>query len=134
MADKDFAGVKAGDNIISGYMNEHDWAIAGRPEDVSGLLSFCPVKYIFNSVWDLDKPFGDEFADYACVNGRVFGIYIPTRDFEEIDEDVTFNLSVPVKVGLYLTWLNDKISDPEAPFPYRDETLTCTFTIHKGLH
>ncbi|MBQ6081293.1 MAG: hypothetical protein IJK91_02320 [Bacteroidales bacterium] len=134
VADTDFAGVKAGDNIAYGYMFEQDWEIAGRPEDVPGLLSFCPVKYIFDDYWNLEKPFGDEFSDYACFNGIGFGIFIPTRDFEEVEEDVTFTLSIPVKVGLYLTWLNDKISDPDAPFPYRDETLTCTFTIHKGLH
>ena len=138
VADKDFAGVKAGDNIASGYMNEQDWAIAGRPEDVPGLLSFVPVKYIFfpdeNPDGFLEKPFGEEFTDYSCLAGPGVVLYIPTRNFEDMEEDVTFNLSVPVKVGLYLTWLNDKISDPDAPFPYREETLTCTFTIHKGLH
>lgn len=109
-ADKEFAGFPAGDNIASSVFFEG------------------PVPANFHSI-----PVGDSFTyNYYLPQG--FALRIPINDFDIVDEDITFNLSIPVKVGLYMTWLSNKLTDPDAPFPYREETLTCTFTVNKGLH
>ena len=42
--------------------------------------------------------------------------------------NVTFELTIPVKVVNYLQWINDKISNSDAPVPYTEEVLYCTFT------
>lgn len=65
--------------------------------------------------------------------GRAFTLAIPVDGYEVLDESITFNLSVPVKVGMYLTWLNERLTDPDAELHYRDETLTCNFTITKNF-
>lgn len=67
------------------------------------------------------------------ILGRAFSMAIPVGGYEVFDESITFNLSVPVKVGMYLTWLNERLTDPDAELHYRDETLTCNFTITKNF-
>lgn len=109
-ANKEFAGFPAGDNIAS------------------SVLFDSPVPANTHSI-----PVGNSFT-YNYYLPRVFALRIPINDFDIVDEDITFTLSIPVKVGLYLTWLSNRLTDPDAPFPYREETLTCTFTAHKGLH
>ena len=58
---------------------------------------------------------------------------IPMGEYKLIEEAVTFELNIPVKVVLYLTWLNNKLTNPNAPVPYTDEVLHCTFTTKYGL-
>ena len=43
------------------------------------------------------------------------------------------SLEIPVKVVMYLNWLDDRITDPNAPIPYREDVLRCEFTVDKGL-
>ena len=50
-----------------------------------------------------------------------------------VDGNPTFNFKIPVKVGMYLTYLNDKRTNPEAKMQYRDEVLTHTITIGKNV-
>ncbi|MBQ1167898.1 MAG: hypothetical protein II143_02250 [Bacteroidales bacterium] len=71
--------------------------------------------------------------DYVALGYRIF-IIIPVEDHQITNEAVSMTLEMPVKVGMYLHWLNDRISNPDAEMQYQDETLTCKFTIHKGLH
>ena len=104
-ADKEFAGYAPGENINCIIFPNNHYETLSLPS---------------------------EFSDYSLL-ARRFGIKIPIDEYSLVDEDVIFRLTVPVKVGLYLTWLNDQISDPESPFPYREETLTCNFTFNKGL-
>lgn len=52
---------------------------------------------------------------------------------EVVDGNPTFNFKIPVKVGMYLTYLNDKRTNPEAKMQYRDEVLTHTITIGKNV-
>ena len=61
---------------------------------------------------------------------RCAGIW---SDYAFIDEHVTFDLEIPVRVVMYLGWLNDKLSNPAAPVPYKDEVLHCRFTTPFGL-
>ena len=63
----------------------------------------------------------------------VISFSIPMEQYQLTDEKVTFELNVPVKVVKYLTWLNDKITDPDAPVPYEEEVLHCRFTTDYGL-
>ncbi len=129
-ADQFFAGFSPGDNITK---SASYFQYNGDAQATIYIANIKSTQTLFSPEWNIDKPFGEVFEESYCIGSKGFIIFIPADGFQEVDEDVTFNLSVPVKVGLYLTWLNDKISDPDAPFPYRDETLTCTFTIHKGL-
>lgn len=120
VANKDFAGVTAGENITDNPPRYDSHDVTGHPTQL--YFGFNPT---------MIKLDGDFSFNY-CLEPRI-NILIDETGYAVVDENVTFTLSIPVKVGLYLTWLNDKISDPDAPFPYREETLTCTFTIHKGL-
>lgn len=134
IADKDFAGFEKGTNIAKDALTYNQWWDKGKPlYDVLFDCLFPDFQSAFCSGKCPVASVGETLSNYELLM-RCFSLRIRIGDFEEVDEDVTFTLEIPVKVGLYLTWLNDKISDPDAPFPYRDETLTCTFTIHKGLH
>jgi hypothetical protein len=56
-----------------------------------------------------------------------------TGAMQKVSETVTFELKIPVKVVMYLNWLNDKISDPDAPVPYEERELYCKFTTDFNL-
>ena len=116
IADKDFAGFKAGDNIAA------DISLQGDDASIC-LEGLLPSDYL-----GLPNDGGYYLPSLGVI------IKIPLKDYTVVDEDVTFHLSVPVKVGLLLTWFNDRITDPNAPFPYREDNLSCAFTVHKGLH
>ena len=99
-----------------------DAGYAGHPagEDLSPEL--CAAAFL---------PYGErtipsEGFEYAYRLQRAVSILIPKS---KAVADVTFTLALPVKVGLYLTWLDNRLTDPDAPYPYREETLTCTFTV-----
>lgn len=118
IADKDFAGFKAGENIVATAKESH------KGEDGSAFL-----EGLYSSD-ALDLP--NEGGYYLSSSGVI--IKIPLKDYTVVEEDVTFHLSVPVKVGLLLTWFNDRIVNPNAPYSYREDILSCSFTVHKGLH
>ena len=61
-------------------------------------------------------------------------LYFPIEGFELVDEEVTFNITLPIKLGMCLNWINDLLTDPNAEYQYKDVVLTGTFTIKKGLH
>jgi len=72
--------------------------------------------------------------DYLTMTGA-YGLSfdIPIGNYKVVEERVSFELSIPVKVVMYLTWLNDRISNPNAPIPYKEEVLHCTFTTIFGV-
>lgn len=118
IADKDFAGFKAGENILVN---------ADRYQKGTDLSAILEGVYSSDSL-GLPNDGGYFLSSFGLI------IRIPIKEYSVVNEDVTFHLSVPVKVGLLLEWFNDRIQTPDAPFPYREERLTCTFTVHKGLH
>ena len=128
VADKDFARFKAGENILNDALSYDEWLAA---EDRDHKVFISPL-------WPPSSPdlHLDGFQYRYALGANAIAIVIPWRGGEllVVDEDVTFTFKMPVKVGLYLTWLSNRLTDPNAPFPYREETLTCTFTAHKGLH
>lgn len=73
---------------------------------------------------------GIEYGENEIALGSRFQIIIPSENPSMLEQAATFKLSIPVKVGMYLHWLNDKLTDSDAQMQYRDEVLTCTFTIH----
>lgn len=117
-ADKTFAGVPAGDNLA-------EVVIMPIPNDKYSHVS----RYGFTPIPTIDVPEG-----YSII-GNNTAIYFPIDDHVLIDgEEVTFHLEIPVKVGLLLTLLRDRLTNPDAQMQYRDEVLTCDFTINHGLH
>ncbi len=109
-ADKDFAGHSVGQNLIP----------------------YCYLSDVCYPKEDYPIPVDEGFS-YSNTLRRSFAICFPIDGRNIIDEKVTFTLNVPVKVGLYLTWLNDKVEDSEAIMSCNDEILHCTFTINKKL-
>lgn len=107
IADKVFGGYDAGENI-------GEIVCIGRRDE------------------DMCVP-GISLEDNMHAIGRHISLLIPIYEHEIVKERVTFNLSIPVKVGMYLTWLNDRLSDPDAELRYQDDTLSCTFTVGNGL-
>ncbi len=108
VADKRFLGVEPGMNIASEDLLKK----------IDGAL---PVAW-----------FGDYFttamADYYCLD-YYFGLEFEDTGFTKNEEVVTFHLEMPVKVGLFLTMLRDRVSTPDAEMQYRDEVLVCDFTL-----
>ncbi len=87
---------------------------------------------IFRYDETLDVP-GVEYGDSIVALNYGIVLFIPVEDYQITNEAVTLTLEMPVKVGMYLHWLNDRLTNPDAKIQYRDETLTCKFTIYKGL-
>lgn len=99
-----------------------DARYAGHPAGEDLLPELAPAAFL---------PYGErtipsEGFEYDFRLHRAVSILIPKS---KAAVDVTFTLALPVKVGLYLTWLGNRCTDPDAPYPYREETLTCTFTV-----
>lgn len=107
-ANKDFAGIPAGENIAS--IAEID----------------SPFAYY-------RLPFVDFPNEYLPL-GRYISVLIPLGDYQFSYENVRFHFEIPVKVGLFLHYLKDKISDPNAEMQFKDEVLTCDFSMSIGLH
>lgn len=114
-ADKAFAGHSAGENLIP-YCFENQQGIYTRKSVYLPLSEGVSYKYMIP--YDTMTPY----------------LSFPCGDFKVVDEDVTFTLKIPVKVGLYLTWLNDCLSNPKAEMPVREMVLQGVFNIGKGLH
>ncbi len=109
-ADKDFAGIKAGENlasIVHGFGSEDYWQKAPIP-GISVPSNYYPLlQYIAIKFYD--------------------------EGFDVVTEQVAMHLEIPVKVGMLLTLINDRLNDSEAEMQFRDEILTCDFTISKNL-
>ena len=76
-----------------------------------------------------------DVVDGYCPHGYYLSLSFPLEGHELVaGEEVTFHLEIPVKVGLLLSLLRDRLTDPDAQMQYRDEVLTCDFTINHGLH
>ena len=112
-ANKAFAGIPAWTNLESAIIP----------------LSDNSEKYGLTPIPSIEIPEG-----YYALGDRI-AINFPLKGHELVDgEEVTFHLEIPVKVGLLLTLLRDRLTDPDAQMQYRDEVLTCDFTINHGLH
>ena len=108
-ADKEFAGMPAGENVSS-----------------AALADLWPVEFF--------QAFANNgFANDYCLPSSWVAVNIPKGELQIVDDSVSLTLSIPVKKALYLTWFNNRLTDENAPLPYSDETLSCSFTISKNL-
>ena len=104
-ANRDFAGHPAGENLApdllpSPYARDH------TPDALRAL----------------DLP-----LEYDCMLEDHLMFAISMDGFELVKQPTTYDLEIPVKVIMYLNWLNDLQTDPDAPVPYREEVLRCRF-------
>lgn len=122
-ADKDFAGIKAGENlapmVIGTPFNDYQIDLWGKDTVIA---AGCNLAENLGAVLDLP-------ADYeSLLEADQLAFSIPRGDYELTEETVNFELKIPVRVVMYLQWLNDRISDPDAPVPYKEEVLHCKFS------
>lgn len=131
VADKEFAGYPAGTDL--GEYLTCSYIAGGRDE----VVSTYGVDPVIGSVYNIKEslyPVLNIPMDYISMpTGDGLSFNFPIGNSELVEEEVTFELKIPVKVVMYLNWINDKISDPDAPVPYKDEVLHCTFTTRYGL-
>ena len=133
-ADKEFAGRPAGENLadlISCHPMYDGLLDAGCKDQV-----LAPASAVY-PLEVLGLPL-DYFSMLDGVQTLPFVSFsIPVGDYDRVDlpvsKPITFELNIPVKVVKYLTWINDKLSDPNAPVPYEDEVLHCTFSTRYDL-
>ncbi len=112
-SNKTICGVPAGENLsgLFKYYSYNNNRLEG-PE-----LSIKGVKGI------------SLFAPESCMP---YAFRITKADNEsimEVEQGTELYVSIPVRVGLYLHWLNDKLAEPDSQMEYRDEVLTCTIRI-----
>ena len=126
-ANKEFAGFTAGENLapIVTCVPMYDNLVQESGEN--------PIVTDARNTPSTAGEFLGIPLDYTSFMGARVEFSIPVEDYSLVNEQVTFELNIPVKVVMYLSWLNDKISDPDAPVPYSDEVLHCRFTTKYGL-
>lgn len=109
-ADKEFAGIPAGEELSSLVLGPKEYG--------------CGIVY--------SPPIAAPADCYALT--RWFNFYIPIDDGREVvEETVTFHFELPVKVGMLLNYLHDSQTNPDATIEFRDEVLTCDFSVWLGL-
>lgn len=134
IADKEFAGRKAGvelGDLITCHPMYHSIV---KETGIDPVVSYIPI--IPGSPFEiLGIP-----SDYISLLGGFAGkgipgvsFSIPIEDKHLIDETVSFELNIPVKKVMYLTWINNKLKEPDAPILFRDEVLHCSFSTKYGL-
>lgn len=119
IADKDFAGHPAGENLGPYLVSRYP----GAPP------IFVPEE---NSKDCMGTALGLPL-DYEYCMATEFGFAIPADNLELVEEIVHFKLEIPVKVVIYLQWMNDLLSNPDAPVPYKDEVLYSSFATKYNL-
>ena len=128
VANKEFAGYPAGENLAPLITNNpiYDNIVLESGENPIIAPGFNTPS---NAGGFLGIP-----LDYISMTKDGVEFCIPMGEHKLIEDEVTFELFIPVKVVLYLTWLNNMIGDPDAPVPFKDEVLHCSFTTKYGLN
>ena len=113
-ADTEFAGVPAGENLASiTHITDCSYNFGNKPiSDIIVPQSFFPFISTGLRLWFR----GADFEGYSIVR-----------------DDVNLHIEIPVKVGLFLTMLRDRLTNPEAEMQYRDEVLTCDCHITHNI-
>jgi len=127
VCDSEFAGHPAGENLAS-VITCFPW--------YDGLVEQSGENPIIADGFNTPSNVGKSIEmpmDYISMVGGTIKFSIPKGDYELLHTGANFRLEIPVKVVDYLTWLNDKISDPDAEMPYRDEVLKCSFRTNWTL-
>ena len=101
ISDHSFNGIPAGENL---------WTITKAYP--SNQLKICLLSF-----------------ENALPNCLYIMIPLSENDLSDKD-DIHIHLEIPVKVGLFLNYLNDRITNPYAEMKYRNEVLSGDFTFH----
>lgn len=127
VCDSEFAGHPAGENLASVItcFPWYDGFVEQSGEDPIIAGGFNTPSYVGKCI---EMP-----MDYISMIGGTIEFSIPMGDYELLHTGANFRLEIPVRVVDYLTWLNNKISDPNAEMPYRDEVLKCSFRTNWTL-
>lgn len=124
-ASRDFAGHAAGENLgpyLIPMGSEAPWN--------------WNEKTLISKPWNSSESISSVFGmplDFGCMLEDGVSFALPFNGCELVEETTTFELEIPVKVVLYLNWLNDRIGRPDAPVPYREEVLRCRFQTRYSL-
>lgn len=113
-ADTEFAGVPAGVNLAS----------IVHITDCNQNQSVKPVPGIIVP------------KNHFPLSNTCLRLWFKGADFEGrniVRDDVNLHIEIPAKVGLYLTMLRDRLTNPEAEMQYRDEVLTCDCHITHNI-
>lgn len=142
-ADKEFAGVPAGENLAGLIIKHYKSGAKGitsyiPPFDIENeemvFLKTLSYYYVYGPENDMTAIWNNEGVErHEFQKQAMLSFAIPAEGCTYTREDITFTLSIPVRCAQYLTWLNDKLSDENAQMTWKDEVLTCTFQAHKVL-
>ena len=126
-ADRPFAGYSAGENLAP-LLTCHPFYVGrDNTSEPSVISSWMNTPEIIGRGLELPM-------DYTSLTfGKSILFTIPKGPFGIVEESVEFHLEIPVKVIMYLTWLRDRLTDPNAPVPYRNEVLKCSFRYPYNL-
>lgn len=125
VADRDFAGIPAGDNLAPILRQQGSTSSPSNyTEDLFPKYSDLPVSRQF--------PVTGQFVDMAMVP-PVFSLLIPVNGHKVVHKTIHFQLTIPVKSVNYLQWLNATMDDPAAPMPYEERVLHCSFSTRAIL-
>lgn len=123
-ANRSVLGQAKGENLIhlfSTYAPVDDHRFKVLDDD----LVFPNQSWLVNEVYGLPI---DYFTMMEC------GISIHSKyGYKPATQNVTLELKIPVKVVMFLTWLNDRMSNPDAPIPVKNDTLHCRFVTSLPL-
>lgn len=125
-ASRDFAGHAAGENLapyLRPVYSEENAVFVKK-----GASSLLAPSMTAEALSCLGLP-----MSFGCMPADGISFALPFNGCELVKETTTFELEIPVKVVLYLNWLNDRIGRPDAPVPYREEVLRCRFQTRYSL-
>lgn len=108
-ADKEFCSIPAGENLFPTVVQIEDF-------DYQDLLL---------DQYQLPR---ETIPEGCKIIRPAIHCKIHYADSQSFDEEITFHLEVPVKVGLYLHYLKDKRNTADARMQYLDEILSGDFT------
>ena len=125
--ESEFAGHAAGENLASVItcFPRYDYLVKQSGENPIIAGGFNTPSNVGKNI---EMP-----MEYISMLGSAVKFSIPKGNYELVHTGANFRLEIPVRVVNYLTWLNDKISNPDAEIPYRDEVLTCSFRTNWTL-
>lgn len=127
IADKEFAGFSPGENL-----SELIKCAPLYDSYVEGGVADPVLSHVANLKENAGK-YLDIPLDYHSLIGTSIEFSVPMNDFKLSDETVKFELEIPVKTVMYLNWLNNNISSPDASPAYKEEVLHCKFITRYGL-
>ena len=138
VADKEFAGIPAGENL-AGLLESEASTRAGespsfiniRPFEDSAykMLLLVPTNTItkYGASNNIDDYSASELELIKVEKMALVSFRIPADNCEFIKEKVSFTLEIPIKAAQYLNWLYDSLLGGEVQMEWKDDVLTCRF-------